>query len=237
MFYDRPNRLRRAVVVCSFLGALAFTSHTQAAKLVDVQSGVDNGTGLLIPLGQFDDDWQMVSTSDPNVTPLGPAYVLDAFHTVVGTTVFEWFDPEPGYRWIGPINGADLIPPDLLLGTFVYETTFSVPPGAFGLTIGGVMMGDFDVTLLLNGQQIAFASTPDTAARTEHPFFSANQANFNIGGINTLTAVIENGGFQTGFAINATVNIFEIPAPSAGLGGVFVTGLGIVLGRRRVRLC
>lgn len=112
-----------------------------------------------------------------------------------------WASPLTGSSWIGPnatSNEYKTAP-----GTYVFQTTFTIPAGATSPVLNDTLMSDNAVAVYLNGfkvEQQVIADCSGTCNWTTGGRFiisDNNLAHFNIGGTNTITVLLvdtPNGG-------------------------------------------
>ncbi len=116
--------------------------------------------------------------------------------------------------WSAPITGSDWIGPNATSneyrtapGSYVFQTTFSGPSGVTSPVLNDTLMSDNAVAVYLNGHQLATQVIQDCPSadrlagtcnwQTKYVVSDANAADFNIGGVNTITVLLvdtPNGG-------------------------------------------
>src|SRR5262245_51505026 len=101
------------------LFAVIVPSVSDAQTCVDVSTGYDEDTGLVIDPGTADDDY-LVDLSDGSLGA-PPAAVVEED----GFPIPPWVANSASSRWIGfPVPDSNNVP-----GTYFYEVNFDLPPG------------------------------------------------------------------------------------------------------------
>ena len=135
-----------------------------------------------------------------------------------------WSVPLTGSAWIGPnatSNEYRTAP-----GTYVFQTTFTIPAGVTNPVLNDTLKSDNAVAVFLNGFKVEQQVIADCAAAPCHwdaggtfIISDANAAHFIIGGTNTITVLLvdtPNGGTAgNGYACIKT------PQPNGWRGFVF----------------
>ena len=191
----------------------------QASQLEhNISTGFDNATGQFIPIGDPDDDWQMLQTPDEVLISTGPALSVGTFRrpNPPPGKLGGWIDPEPdGYRWIGHANSHSNVRADNPVGHFLFRTTFDLHAGAHDLLFLGSFSVDRSLEMTLNGHTIV-EDTEDgrVEGQLEQWFWVTDQSFFVVGGENVVEALVYNGGFQMGLALGGWVRS-DMPEPSS----------------------
>ncbi len=198
------------------LGLIAVVTSLARASTLEknVSTGYDNATGQFIPIGDPDDDWQMIQTPDELLIPTGPALSVGTYRrpNPPPGRLGGWIDPEPdGYRWIGHANSHSSVRADNPPGFFLFRTTFDLPAEAHDLRFIGSFSVDRALELTLNGHTIVGQTETGQSQRT---FNVWDQSHFNVGGENMIEARVYNGGFQMGLALGGWVRS-DMPEPSS----------------------
>lgn len=171
---------------------------------------------------------------------LGPI-LQDPHWTIGGAQAFTSYDPGGG--WVanntsGPNQSAWIGSTDSPSVTYTFLQTFLLPANATQLSLEGQWATDDLGMLYLNDQEILGSATqflPDPW--TGFKSFSVSDPSFfNLGGTNTLKAVIDNiGGGPTGFQAQFNGSYTPaVPGPLPLLGAGAAFGFSRRL-RRRLR--
>jgi hypothetical protein len=214
----------------AILAAAIFTACTPsigiAALVANLSTGVD--AGGLIPFGNADDDWTVISA--PDGVPTGAA-------TVVPRARSTFVDPEPSARWITPTAATNV---DAPAGYYVYETTFMLEGGMqVTASVLGRYLADnrlIDIQLngnvAFNGPNVSGAACGLSGCEEFGSFtgFSIDNTALFVDGVNVLRVKIENQPSSTNptqFAMDAGVFATPVPEPNGGL--LFLMGLGALV--------
>lgn len=155
----------------------------------DIHSGVEDGTGNLIPFGQDDDTWVVTTDASGGSVPR-PATVI--------TPHPAWLTI-PGTRWISAAQTG----PN---GDYVYEHCFCLDPRFKNAALSLFLRADDYATVWLNGVQVG-ATPPSYSFNSPQPthVFVTNQALFKPCE-NCIEIVVTNShGVVTGVNVAATI--------------------------------
>jgi len=210
-----------------------------AGQITIFNTGV-SGTGGLIASGDSDAHWTVVSSPTVSGTANfynGPAkaYVIDAWNPTNNLPANQSIS-----QWITPPNASPTVvftpvgtPVNCVSGTFIYQTTFTMPSAFDSPVINGRFACDNDSPgLLLNGVGATVGSV-DADKFLTFSFSNGFQA-----GSNTLQFYVYNdpGTAQpnpTGIQIQLT-GTYAVPEPSSVVLALLGVGLaGVTACRRR----
>lgn len=172
-----------------------------STQTVDLSTGVDFNNGSLLPVGQYEGGWQMISGPDMTLTYPKPGYVLDPNS--------PW-DDLPGAVYISPFanssnNGMFDIPYTFERKFCVCESLTEVQLDVSALVDNFITIGLYDEA----GNEIENLITYDGNAHPstfQLPAFTYSGTHTLTAGEYSLRAGLRNDGTATmGMAINATI--------------------------------
>ncbi|TWT95797.1 hypothetical protein Pla108_28740 [Botrimarina colliarenosi] len=209
-----------AAKLLTTLTAVLATTSADAATITDLyNTGVDN-SHVTLGNGATDSHYYVVSDSQPGVVVNSPGYPFPAWVANV--------NGPGGSRWVSTQRDAYG-----RLGSFKYQTTFTIPSYADlnSVVINGLWAtDDGNSNILINGNPTN-QSTLGHSSLT--PFTITGASNFFHGSGNTIEFVFDNVTGPTGLRVDGISGTF-VPEPTgfaAGLAGL--AGIGAV--RRRGR--
>ncbi|MBL0913940.1 MAG: T9SS type A sorting domain-containing protein [Bacteroidia bacterium] len=187
------------------LMCLLLTGSAAAQQVIDISTGVNNTTGLLIPLGSSDDSWTVIY---PNSTVAIPRTC----------TLSAWAESGGCSRWISPhTDNTTASAVGALTGNYRYRITFTInagciPSSAF-LNLNRLGGDDNINGYAVNGASFTLSppAATDFNPLTTHSL-SIPLGNLVIGGSNTLDIIVNNAGLYTGLNIcgNVTINFNQL---------------------------
>ena len=188
-------------------------------KMPIFNTGVDSSGVALAASGASDPHWtiglsQALTATDPNSNWVA--------NNTSGSSQSAWI-------------GSSSSPP----ATYTFVQAFLLPANSTQLSLDGRWATDETGKLYLNDHEILSAATEVipfvSDPWTKFKDFSVTDTSFfNLGGTNTLKAVIENGGGPTGFQAQFNGSYTPVPGPLPLLGAGAALGFSRQL-RRRVR--
>lgn len=195
-----PFRSRRLAVLAAATATVAMTT-SPASACVAAQTefpyvlSTGSSSGTADPYGTVDNEWLLVGAP----TPIGLSVPLPTFSVPRHPA---WVEPRPIANWIqhdatGLVSGP--------VGTYVFRTTFLVPPGMTVESLAFQYASDNGVEFFLNGNSIGgFPGTSSATYNQWHTMFVANPA---VTIFNTLEAHVENDGGPYGLVVAGGANL------------------------------
>jgi hypothetical protein len=237
--------LQKSFCGLGLLAALSFWA--QPAHADPINLGLVN-TGVNVNAAGVDQSYRLTLSHDP----ANPGPTVFAVQVLPPTGGNFWVPNQPTSRWIGPRLDESWGPGQAIgnqsAGTYIYETTFTVPNNADLSTarITGQLAVDNQLTgIILNGNRFDI-TTP--LRGTDPEFLAYSQFNpfvldhgFVLGG-NVLDFIVENlvdtgGPNPTGIQIQMEGTVNPVPEPGTlTLAGLGISGvLGFCWKKRRTR--